>query len=103
MKTDKNNSNQIIEITNELVVNMTHEIRGRRVILDFDLAIIYGYETRYLNLQVKRNVEKFPDYFMFQLTQDEMNQVLMSQKATSSWGGTRKPPYAFTEQGFRKP
>ena len=68
--------------------------------LDFDLAQIYGYETRYLNLQVKRNVEKFPDDFMFQLTQDEMNQILMLQNVTSSWGGTRKLPFAFTEQGI---
>jgi len=68
--------------------------------LDFDLAELYGYETRYLNLQVKRNRYKFPDDFMFQLTHDEINKILMLQNVTSSWGGTRKLPYAFTEQGI---
>ena len=66
--------------------------------LDFDLAEIYGYETRYLNLQVKHNINRFPDDFMFQLTQDEFDN-LMLKNSTSSHGGRRKPPYAFTEQG----
>lgn len=99
MKTDKNNPNQIIEITNELVVNMIHEIRGQRIMLDFELAELYGYETRRFNEQIKRNIERFPKEFMFQLTSNEVNTILMSQKATSSWGGKRKPPHAFTEQG----
>ena len=88
------------ELTQDFIKNNIHIIRGQKVMLDFDLAEIYGYETRYLNLQVKRNVEKFPDDFMFQLTQDEMNQILMLQNVTSSWGGTRKLPFAFTEQGI---
>ena len=66
--------------------------------MDFDLAEIYGYETRYLNLQVKHNINRFPDDFMFQLTQDEFDN-LMLKNSTSSHGGRRKPPYAFTEQG----
>lgn len=88
------------ELTQDFIKNNIHIIRGQKVMLDFDLAEIYGYETRYLNLQVKRNVEKFPDDFMFQLTKDEMNQILMLQNVTSSWGGTRKLPFAFTEQGI---
>ena len=63
------------------------------------MATLYGVETRRLNEQVKRNIERFPDDFMFQLRKDELDN-LMSQNATSSWGGTRKLPYAFTEQGI---
>ncbi len=74
-------------------------IRGRQVMLDSDLSALYGVETRRLNEQVKRNIERFPDDFMFQLRKDERDN-LMSQNATSSWGGTRKLPYAFTEQGI---
>lgn len=78
--------------------DMIYTIRGQQVMLDFDLAEIYGYETRYLNLQVKHNINRFPDDFMFQLTQDEFDN-LMLKNSTSSHGGRRKPPYAFTEQG----
>ena len=72
--------------------------RGQQVMLDRDLAELYGVETRRLNEQVKRNIERFPEDFMFQLTQNEFDN-LKSQFATSSWGGVRKLPYAFTEQG----
>lgn len=78
---------------------MIRVIRGQQVMLDNDLATLYGVETRRLNEQVKRNIERFPDDFMFQLRKDELDN-LMSQNATSSWGGTRKLPYAFTEQGI---
>ena len=78
---------------------MIRVIRGQQVMLDNDLATLYGVETRRLNEQVKRNIERFPDDFMFQLTKEELGN-LMSQNATSSWGGTRKLPYAFTEQGI---
>ena len=78
---------------------MIRVIRGQQVMLDTDLATLYGVETRRLNEQVKRNIERFPDDFMFQLRKDELDN-LMSQNATSSWGGTRKLPYAFTEQGI---
>jgi len=67
--------------------------------LDFDLASIYGYETRYLNLQVKNNKMRFPSDFMFQLTEIEYKN-LMLKNSTSSWGGNRKLPYAFSEQGI---
>jgi ORF6N domain. len=66
--------------------------------LDRDLAEMYGVETRRLNEQIKRNIKRFPDDFMFQLKKEEFAN-LMSQFATSSWGGTRKLPYAFTELG----
>lgn len=74
-------------------------IRGCHVLLDRDLARLYGVETRRLNEQVKRNIERFPADFMFQLTELDVD-FLMSQFATSSWGGARKLPYAFTEQGI---
>ena len=139
----------IIELTEENIESMICVIRDQRVMLDFDLAKIYGYDTKYLNRQVQRNIEKFPKDFMFQLTRDETKQLVRSQfvtarksaiesedfmkcqfgtsqkslgepedltmpkksassgkqilkcqNVTSSWGGTRKPPYAFTEQGI---
>jgi len=74
-----------------------YEIRGYRVILDKDLAVMYGVTTSNLNKAVKRNLDRFPDDFMFQLSIDEFN--LIFQNGTSSWGGTRKLPYAFTEHG----
>jgi hypothetical protein len=70
-----------------------------RVMLDFDLAEMYEVETRGLNQAVKRNIKRFPTDFMFQLTKQEFTN-LKSQFVTSSWGGTRKLPYAFTEQGI---
>ncbi|MBM3247895.1 MAG: ORF6N domain-containing protein [Candidatus Omnitrophica bacterium] len=73
-------------------------IRGKRVMLDRDLAKLYEVDTRQLSRQVKRNIDRFPEDFMFQLTKDEFRN-LMCQNGTSSWGGTRKSPYAFTEQG----
>jgi FtsZ-binding cell division protein ZapB len=74
-----------------------YEIRGYRVILDRDLAFMYGVTTANLNKAVKRNIGRFPDDFMFQLNTDEFH--LIFQNGTSSWGGTRKLPYAFTEHG----
>ena len=88
------------------IEEMIYIIRGKKVMLDSDLAVIYGVETRRLNEQVKRNIERFPEHFMFQLTkQEERN--LMSQIATSSsqnteyqlHGGRRKAPQVFTEHG----
>lgn len=75
-----------------------HEIRGQKVMIDRDLAEVYAVETRVLNQAVKRNVERFPSDFMFQLTDIEY-EILISQNVTSSWGGVRKLPYAFTELG----
>lgn len=72
-------------------------IRGHRVMLDADLAALYNVETRVLLQAVKRNIERFPDDFMFQLTKQELDH-LRSQFVISRWGGRRYPPYAFTEQ-----
>ncbi len=74
------------------------EIRGQRVLLDSDLADLYEVDTKRLNEQVKRNADRFPTDFMFQLSPDEFSD-LKSQFATSSWGGNRKLPNAFTEHG----
>ena len=75
-------------------------IRGVKVMLDFELAEIYGYETKNFNRQVKNNAQKFEgDDFMFQLTRDELDEILRCKNSTSSWGGTRYTPHAFTEQG----
>ena len=92
------NDNKLIIVDESTLKDKIYTIRGQQVMLDFDLAEIYGYETRYLNLQVKHNINRFPDDFMFQLTQDEFDN-LMLKNSTSSHGGRRKPPYAFTEQG----
>ena len=85
--------NEIEEIRNRI-----YDIRGRQVMLDKDLAELYGVQTRDLNKAVKRNIERFPADFMFQLTKEE-TENLMFQNGTSRWGGTRKLPFAFTEQG----
>ncbi|MEI6752628.1 MAG: ORF6N domain-containing protein [Paludibacter sp.] len=81
----------------QLIQSKIHEIRGLKVILDKDLAILYEVTTGNLNKAVKRNAQRFPDDFMFQLTNEEFD--LIFQNGTSSWGGTRKLPYAFTEHG----
>ncbi|RHR41720.1 ORF6N domain-containing protein [Parabacteroides sp. AF18-52] len=82
-----------------IIQSKIYEIRGQRVMMDFDLAELYQVETRRLNEAVKRNIKRFPKDFMFQLNVDEWI-ILKSQFATSRWGGTRKLPYAFTEQGL---
>ena len=91
---------------NELVLESKiqsniYTIRGKQVMLDRDIAILYEVETRRLNEQVKRNLERFPDDFMFQLTKEELDKW-KSQFATSNKEimGLRKPPYVFTEQGL---
>jgi len=75
---------------------MIIDLRGVKVILDRDIAKLYGVTTGNLNKAVKRNIERFPERFMFQLTEEEN---LLFQNGISSWGGTRTLPYAFTEQG----
>ena len=88
---------------------MIYVIRGEKVMLDFQLARIYGYETRAFNLQVTRNINKIPERYRFQLTRDELevvkSQIVTSQKSFYSGqdGGTRKLPFAFTEQGIFVP
>jgi hypothetical protein len=90
--------NQQIKLSDNLVATKIYVIRDKRVMLDVDLAELYDVETRALNQAVTRNIERFPETFMFRLTQLEF-EILKSQIVTSSWGGTRKLPYAFTEQG----
>lgn len=88
--------NDIIPV--ERITNKIYFIRKQKVMLDRDLAELYGVETKRLKEQVKRNIERFPEDFMFELTKKEF-QNLRSQIATSSWGGTRYFPMAFTELG----
>lgn len=80
------------------IQSMIHVIRGERVILDRDLARLYGVETKELNKQVQRNIERFPEDFMYVLTNQEVAD-LRCQNGTSSWGGARYNPHAFTEEG----
>ena len=78
------------------IESLIYEIRGQKVMLDRDLAKLYGVTTGNLNKAVKRNIERFPERYMFQLTTDEN---LKFQNGISSWGGSRSLPYVFTEQG----
>jgi len=82
----------------QIIQSKIFEIRGQRVMLDLDLAELYELETRILNQAVKRNRMRFPTDFMFQLTNNEFEN-LISQSVISRWGGNRKLPYAFTEHG----
>ena len=104
------NELQAVQIQNKILI-----IRNQQVMLDRDLAEMYGVETKVLNQAVKRNIQRFPERFYFQLSDEEFkdwksqfvtsnsnescDENLKSQIVTSSWGGTRKLPYAFTEQG----
>lgn len=93
-------SKQNISLTvpDEIIMNKIYFFRGHKVMIDKDLAELYKVETRRLNEQVKRNSKRFPADFMFQLNEKEF-EILKSQNATSSWGGARKLPFAFTEHG----
>lgn len=90
--------NRINIVQAELIESKILFIRGQKVILDKDLAMLYDVQTRDLNKAVSRNKERFPKDFMFQLSRNELGS-LMFHFGTSSWGGTRKLPYVFTEQG----
>ncbi len=85
-------------LTDEVVINKIYLIRGQKVMLDKDLALLYNVMTSNLNKAVGRNLKRFPRDFMIQISQKEFKN-LMFQNGTSSWGGTRKMPYAFTEHG----
>ena len=89
-------------VPDEVVMNKIYVIRNQKVMLDRDLAALYQVETKQLKRQVKRNPERFPDDFMFELTKEEYEN-LRSQFGTSSWGGERYLPMVFTEQGVTKP
>ena len=86
-------------IPQEVIERKIYLIRGHKVMLSMDLAELYGVPVKRLNEQVKRNIKRFPDDFIFQLNYEEYK-ILKSQSATSRWGGARRAnPYAFTEQG----
>ena len=85
-------------VSTEVIATKIFVIRGKRVMLDADLAVLYGVETKRLNEQVARNRKRFPEDFMFQLTEEEAN-FLRSHFATSKRGGRRYLPYVFTQEG----
>ena len=87
-----------LQLQSSIILSKIYTIRNQKVMLDFDLAEMYGVQTKVLNQAVKRNIGRFPIDFMFQLTKIEFEN-LKSQFVTSSWGGTRYFPFAFTEQG----
>jgi hypothetical protein len=89
---------QSMIVTTSEIVEKIYVVRGMKVMLDKDLAEMYGVETRVLNQAVRRNLSRFPFDFMFRLTEDEFKN-LISQNVISNWGGIRKMPFAFTEQG----
>jgi len=88
----------VLMVPEEVIMSKIYLIRGMKVMLDTDLAELYGVETKQLKRAVRRNEKRFPPDFMFELSQDELEN-LRSQFGTSSWGGVRYPPMAFTEQG----
>jgi len=95
MPEEKNNN---LMLPDEIIMNKIYLIRDQKVMIDRDLAELYGVETKVLKQQVKRNIERFPGDFMFELTKGEFDN-LRSQFVTSSWGGARYLPMVFTEQG----
>ena len=89
---------KVSAVPDEVIVNKIYYIRGKKVMLDRDLAELYNVTTGNLNKAVMRNLKRFPEDFMFQLDDQEVKNLIF-QNGISSWGGTRKAPYAFTEQG----
>jgi hypothetical protein len=87
-----------LAIPDEIITSKIYFIRDKKVMLDHDLAKLYHVETKVLKQAVRRNIDRFPDDFMFELSSQEFT-ILRSQFVTSSWGGTRYVPMAFTEQG----
>ena len=97
--------NELVLLSEENIKNMIYEIRGQKVMLDFDLASIYGYETKRFNEQVKNNINKFPEDFMYKIVKEEFDILQRSKIFTSEiWaqgkGGRSHLPYAFTEKGI---
>ena len=97
-------SNDLVISNNKQADNIKdaiYEIRGQKVMLDYDLAVIYGVKTSTLNQAVKRNIDRFPEDFMFRITEEEWNNLMISQIVTSSLSKRKKSalPYAFTEHG----
>lgn len=94
----KSNRNITKVVPDETIIRKIYILREQKVMLDMDLAELYEVETKYLKRQVNRNIKRFPEDFLFQLSLEEFK-ILRSQFGTSSWGGARYLPYAFTEQG----
>ncbi|NVN96026.1 MAG: ORF6N domain-containing protein [Bacteroidetes bacterium] len=94
-----NENNKIIILPDEVIMSKILLIRGQKVMIDRDLAELYEVETKVLKQAVRRNLDIFPEHFMFELTEDEFNN-LRSQIVTSSWGGQRYLPFVFTEHGI---
>ena len=96
----KASDNKVIVVDEYALRDKVYVIRGQQVMLDSDLADIYGYEVKYLNRQVKRNIERFPEDFMFQMTKEEL-EALRCQNVTANIDSmSRSLPYVFTEQGI---
>lgn len=93
------NKHNPIDLPDEKIIKKIYVIREQKVMLDFDLAALYDVETNYLKRQVRRNIDRFPEDFLFELSPQEFKD-LRSQFGTSSWGGVRYSPMAFTEQGL---
>lgn len=93
------NDKKLMSLSETTLKDKIYTIRGHQVMLDFDLAEIYGYTTKAFNQQIRNNIDRFPDDFRFQLTKKEIDSILRSKNLTSTWGGLRYLPYAFTEQG----
>jgi len=85
-------------LPDETIISKIYLVRDKKIMLDRDLAELYGVTTGNLNKAVKRNLKRFPDDFMLQLTEEEFKNLIF-QNGISKWGGTRKMPFAFTEQG----
>jgi phage regulator Rha-like protein len=94
----KMKDNDSLMIPEEVILNKIYHIRGKKVMLDMDLAELYGVENKQLKRAVRRNITRFPEDFMFELQEEEFRD-LRSHFGTSRWGGTRYPPMVFTEQG----
>lgn len=88
-----------VSVPAQRIENSILLVRGQKVMLDQDLALLYGVETKTLNRAVKRNIDRFPPDFMFQLSPEEFKHLRRQFGTSSEWGGRRYPPYAFTEQG----
>lgn len=96
---DKQESQEIVLINEETIQSKIYIVRKQKVMIDFDLAEIYGYTTKAFNQQVKNNIDRFDKDFRFQLTKEELTS-LRSKNLTSTWGGARYLPFAFTEEGI---
>jgi hypothetical protein len=94
-----NETNYNIVIPDEVIISKIYFIRGQKVMLDYDIAALYEVETKVLKQAVRRNMDIFPEHFMFVINHEEFNN-LRSQIVTSNWGGQRYLPFAFTEHGI---